>query len=103
MKDQYLKTVHRVIKLNLEVSSKAYVDLNRKPKKKKDSKKGFFSLRNNTCFGKNIENVAKQRYQACNTQSKNELFKVKTKLSYTNFFSRQIISITNERNLDTHE
>ena len=41
MKDQYLKTVHRVIKLNLEVSSKAYVDLNRKPKKKKIPKKDF--------------------------------------------------------------
>ena len=41
MKDQYLKTVHRVIKLNLEVSPKAYVDLNRKPKKKRFQKRIF--------------------------------------------------------------
>ena len=48
---------------------------------------------NNVLFRKTMENMRKQRYQACNTGSKKELFGIRTKLSHIFFFSENLLVI----------
>ena len=55
-------------------------------------KKIFCKLMKNVVFEKkNMGKVRKHR-QACNNQPKKELFGIRTKLSYKNFFSENILA-----------
>ena len=76
--------MHRAIKFNLKSWLKPYINLNTEPRRKAENDYGFFMLTSNAVFGKTMENVRKhsQRYQACNNQSKDELFGIITELSY---------------------
>ena len=58
---------------------------------------------NKAFFGKTIENMRKQRYQACNNRTNKESFSIRTKLSYNKFFFRTFISNRNEWNTGTYE
>ena len=56
-----LKKVHRVIQFNQEACLKPYFDMNTELIKqgKNDFKKDFFKLKNNSVFGKTMENIRK--------------------------------------------
>ena len=47
----------------------------------------------NAVFENTMEHVKTYRYQACSKRTKKELFTVRTKLSYTKFFSGKLLAI----------
>ena len=88
------KTFHRIIKFNQETWLKPYVDMNRDLRKKKKKlilKNIFLKL----IFGAlNYGKCEKtQGYQVCNNWSRKELFSLRTKLSYNNFFPENLLVI----------
>ena len=58
-----LKKVHKLIQFNQEAWLKEYIDMDTKLKieAKNNFEKDFFKLKNNSAFGKTMENVRKHR------------------------------------------
>ena len=84
-----VKKVHRGIKFNKKDWSDDTVMW---------TQTDFFMFMNNAAFGKTMENVKKtQRYEVCNNWGKKELFSIRTKLSYNNFFLWKFISHRNKK------
>ena len=59
-----LKKVHAVISFNHAAWLKPYIDMNTelRTQAKNDFEKNYLKLKNNSAFGKTMENIRKQRY-----------------------------------------
>ena len=58
-----LKKIHRIIEFNQEAWLRPYINMNTELRKvaENDFKKDFFKFKNNSVFGKTMENVRKRR------------------------------------------
>ena len=91
-----LKEVHRVIKFNQEGWLNSYIDINTNLRKKAKNYfgKDFFTLINNSAFGKTIENVRKQRdIKLVTTEEKRMKLVSEPNYHTTKRFSKNLLAI----------
>ena len=88
-----LKKIHRAIQFNKEAWLKEYIDMNNELKKqaKNDFQKDFFKLKNNSVFGKTMENVRKHRdIKLVTTEKRKNQFVSECNYHTTKWFSENV-------------
>ena len=91
-----LKRVHRVIQFNQEAWLKPYIDMNTKLRKqaKSEFEKDFIKLRNNSVFGKTMENVRKHGdIELVTTEEKRIKLVSEPNYDTTKHFSKNMLAI----------
>ena len=88
-----LKKIHRAIQFNKEAWLKEYIDMNNELRKqaKNDFQKDFFKLKNNSVFGKTMENVRKHRdIKLVTTDKRKNQFVSERNYHKTKWFSENV-------------
>ena len=91
-----LKKVHRVIHFNQEAWLKPYIEMNTnlRTKLKNDFEKEFFKLKNNSVFGKTMENERKHRdIKLATTDKRINRLVSDTNYYTTKWFSQDLLAI----------
>ena len=100
-----IEKVHRIIRFNQKALLKSYIDMNTdlRKKAKNDFQKYIFKLRNNSVFGKTMENVRKQGDMKLVTTEKRRNYLVsEPNCNITKSFFWKFVKSQNEKDTGTY-